>query len=181
VKLTVGDETMTQPIEVRKDPRLDTPLSAYQEQDDFLRGVEAAISEIHGGVNRLRKVREQVEDFVKRAEDQAGSDAARDAGKALLEKMNAMEDVLVQKRTVDGQTVINFPVKLNHHFIILDNAVDSSEEGLIDGARDRFRDLEAEWQKQKAALDALFGAELDRFNALVRESGLPAVILPLAK
>jgi Sortilin, neurotensin receptor 3, len=181
VRLTAGEVTMTQPLVVEKDPRLDTTLSAYREQDDFLRDVEADISEIHGGVNRLRKVRDQVEDFVKRAEGQPNSDAVREAGKALTDKMNAIEDELVQKRTVDGQTVINFPVKLNHHFIILDGAVDSSEEGLIDGARDRFRDLSAEWQTHKAALDELLGGELDRFNELVRESGLPAVLSPVPK
>ncbi len=181
VKLTVGEETRTQSIVVQKDPRLDTPLSAYQEQDDFLREVEADISEIHGGVNRLRKVRDQVDDFVKRAENQPNAEAVRDAGKALVDKMNQMEDVLIQKRTVDGQTVINFPVKLNHHFIILDGAVDSSEEGLIDGARDRLSDLSAEWQKDKAALDDLLGPELDTFNALVRDSGLPTVLSPVSK
>lgn len=181
VRLTVGEETFTQPLEVRKDPRLDTPLSAYREQDEFLRDVDAAIGEIHAGVNRLRTVRDQVEDLVKRVESEPGADAVRVAGKALVEKMNQMEDELIQKRTVDGQTVINFPVKLNHHFIILHGAVDSSEEGLIEGARDRFRDLSAEWQKDKAALDELLGNELDRFNALVRESGLPAVISPVSK
>ncbi len=99
-------------------------------------------------------------------------------GKALIEKLDALEEELIQKRTVDGQTVINFTVQLNHHFIILHGAVDGSEEGVIEGARDRFRDLMAIWSEKRAALDSLLGTDLDAFNALVREKGIPAVIVP---
>ncbi|MGH9333760.1 MAG: WD40/YVTN/BNR-like repeat-containing protein, partial [Vicinamibacteria bacterium] len=70
VRLTAGDETRTQTLEVRKDPRLDTPLSTYQQQDEFLRQVETEISAIHGGVNRLRGVREQIQSYMDRSKDQ---------------------------------------------------------------------------------------------------------------
>jgi hypothetical protein len=178
VRLTAGAETRTAPIEVKKDPRLDTPLSALSEQDDFLRQVADDISAIHGGVNRLRGIREQTEGLVKRAEKLPNGASIQEAGKALVAKLDAMEGKLIQKRTVDGQTVINFPVQLNHHFIILHGAVDSSEEGVIDGARERLRDLSALWQADKAALDELLGPELDKFNTLVKDNGIPAVIAP---
>jgi len=48
--------------------------------------------------------------------------------------------------------------------------------GVIDGARERYRDLKAQWDEQKAKLDPLLGAELDAFNALVREKAIPLVI-----
>ncbi len=175
VRLTAGGETRTQTIEVKKDPRLDTPLGTYQEQDDFLEGVANEIAAIHQGVIRLRGVRDQVQGFLERTKDRAD---IQDSGKGLVGKLDAMEGELIQKRTVDGQTVINFPVQLNHHFIILHGAVDGSEEGVIAGARDRFRDLMAQWNEKKAALDSLLGADLDAFNALVREQGIPAVIVP---
>jgi photosystem II stability/assembly factor-like uncharacterized protein len=178
VRLTAGGESRTQPLEVKRDPRLDTEASAYREQDDFLKNVASEISAIHEGVVRLRGVREQVQAFLDRTKEREDAAAIQDPGKALVEKLDAMEDQLIQKRTVDGQTVINFPVRLNHHFIILHGAVDSSEEGLIEGAKDRFADLMAQWNEKKAALDSLLGGELDKFNALVREKGIPPVILP---
>ena len=178
VRLTAGEETRSESIEVKQDPRLDTPMSAYQEQEDFLRSVANEISAIHGGVARLRGARDQIQAFLDRTKEREDATALQESGKALVEKLDAMENQLIQKRTVDGQTVINFPVQLNHHFIILHGAVDSSEEGLIEGAKDRLSDLMAQWNEKKGALDSLLGAELEKFNALVREKAIPAVVPP---
>ncbi len=180
VRLKAGEETRTQTIEVKKDPRLDTPMSAYQEQDEFLKNVANEISAIHEGVIRLRGAREQVQAFLDRTKDREDAAAIQESGKALVGKLDAMEDELIQKRTVDGQTVINFEVQLNHHFIILHGAVDSSEEGLIEGAKVRLADLMGQWNEKKTALDSLLGSELEAFNALVREKGIPQVIVPSA-
>jgi hypothetical protein len=178
VRLTAGGETRTSSIEVKKDPRLDTPMAALQEQEDFLRNVANEISAIHGSVVRLRGARDQIQAFLDRTKEREDAAPIQESGKALVEKLGAIEDQLIQKRTVDGQTVINFPVQLNHHFIILHGAVDSSEEGLIEGAKDRLSDLMAQWNEKKGALDALLGAELEKFNALVREKAIPAVAPP---
>jgi len=176
VKLTVGEESRTQSFEVVKDPRVETTLADFQVQDQLLEEIEETISALYGSVNRLRDVREQIEDFVSRAKEEEGGDAIEEAGDALVEKLTEVEDALIQKRTVDGQTVINFPSRLNHHLTYLRGAVDGSELGLIDGARERYSDLKAQWDEQKAKLEPLLGAELDAFNTLVRESAIPLVI-----
>jgi hypothetical protein len=36
----------------------------------------------------------------------------------------------------------------------------------------------ADWTEKKAALDSALGADLDAFNALVREKGIPPVVPP---
>ena len=136
-------------IEVKKDPRLDTEVTAYQEQEDFLKSVAKEISAIHEGVIRLRGAREQVQAFLDRTKEREDAAAIQESGKALVEKLDAMENELIQKRTVDGQTVINFPVQLNHHFIILHGAVDGSEEGVIEGAKERFGDLMVQWHREE--------------------------------
>ena len=158
-----------------KDPRVETTLGALQEQDAFLENLEATISEVHESVVRIREVRGQVETFLERAETTAGAEEVVETGEALVTGLTEVEEALIQKRTVDGQTVINFPSRLNHHLIYLRGAVDGSEVGLIQGAQQRFDDLMVDWNREKAKLDALMGAELDAFNALVIEKGIPLV------
>ena len=174
VRLIVNDAEAVHEhsIEVRKDPRLDTTLAVFREQDAFLERLENEISEIHDSVTRIRDVRGQIEEFISRAE---GHDGVSEAGEALVTELTEIEDALIQKRTVDGQTVINFPSRLNHHFIYLRGAADGSEVGLIKGAEARFADLMAQWDVQRTALNELFGPKLASFNALVVEQGIPFV------
>jgi len=177
----VGEESSTEPLEVKKDPRVDTTLEAFREQDELLARIEREISSIHTSVGRLRDVRVQLEDFMERADGQDGGEAIREAGDALVLGLGEVEDALIQKRTVDGQTVINFPSRLNHHFVYLRGAVDGSELGLIDGARERSSDLMAEWDTQRGNLERLLGGDLDAFNALVRERGVRIVAPPVTR
>jgi hypothetical protein len=175
VRLSVGDAVHEQSLEVRKDPRLDTTLAQFQEQDAFLARLEKEISEIHESVTRIRDVRGQIEEFIGRAEGRDGADVVTEAGEALVTELTEIEDALIQKRTVDGQTVINFPSRLNHHFIYLRGAVDGSEVGLIEGAQTRFDDLMLQWDVQRSALNEALGPKLASFNALVVERGIPMV------
>ena len=178
VRLTVGDEVLTRPIEVRADPRADATPSGFREQDDLMVAVSRELEEIHEGVLSIRSAREQIEALLERLRDQEGRESIESAGKALVESLTAMEDSLIQKRTVDGQTVINFPSRLNFQYIYLRGAVEGAEGRVTDGALRLFGDLSSAWMGYKAELGALLGERLDAFNALVREQGVPAVIMP---
>lgn len=149
VRLSVGEVVLEQPLEVQRDPRVDTTPEAFREQDAFLEELEAEISAVHESVTSIRDVRGQIERFIERAKDTEGAEAVAERGESLVKELSEVEDALIQKRTVDGQTVINFPSRLNHHFIYLRGAVDGSEVGLIGGARERFDDLMVEWNRER--------------------------------
>jgi hypothetical protein len=180
-RLTVGDFSETQSFRVLADPRVRATAADFKSQDDLLAVVSRELSEIHTGVNRVRAVREQVSQVMARSREQPGASAVDSAGRALLEKLTAMEDSLIQKRTVDGQTVINFPMRLNQFYIYLMNAVDGADDGVTDGARRRFADLQRQWSGLKTTLDRLLGADLAGFNDVVRTQGIPAVVAPPAR
>ncbi len=180
-RLTVAGQSQTESFHVVKDPRVDATPGDFAAQDQLAASINRDLGAIHAGVNHLRTVRDQLNDLLKRikrgdsGDSRAGADTVEQAGKALVEKLDAMEDSLVQKKTVDGQTVINFPVRLDHHFLYLFGAVDGADAGVTDGARQRYADLSAEWTRLKTQLDTLLGPDLDAFNALVKEQGIPAV------
>ncbi len=179
-RLTLAGQSQTQSFRVLKDPRVDATAADFQVQDQLLVSITRDLSDLHAGVTRLRNVRDQVNDLLKRiaGRDSAGADTVQRAGKALVDRLNALEDSLVQKRTVDGQTVINFPVRLNHHFIYLMNSVEAAEGEVTNGAKQRYADLAAQWTRLKGTLDQLLGADLAAFNGLVRDRGIGAVIAP---
>ena len=176
VRLTQDDLTRTATVEVRADPRVEATLAGFREQDSLMARIDEHLMAIHKGVIRLRNVRGQIEELIDRVPD--GDDEIMQAGKALVEQLTALEDSLIQKRTVDGQTVINFPSRLNFHYTYLRGAVEGAEGIVTHGARQLFQDLEEQWARHRAELERLLGPELDEFNRFVRERGIPAIIVP---
>ena len=115
---------------------------------------------------------------IERAADHEAADTITAAGQAITGQLDAVEDTLIQKRTVDGQTVINWPSRLNFHYIRLRMAVDGSEGVVTRGARDLFADLSAQWRVHQATLNAILGPQLEAFNELIRTVGIPAIMIP---
>ncbi len=180
-RLTVGDWTATESFSVLKDPRVDASPADFRMQDAFLAQVTAELAEIHESVIELRDVRGQIRAVIERAEGHPAADTIALSGNAMIKRLDEMEDTLVQKRTVDGQTVINWPSKLNFHYIRLRITADQGEGVVTQGSRDLFGDLQAQWEEHRVALDRLLITELGIFNSLVRDQGIPAIVVPSGK
>jgi hypothetical protein len=177
VRLRAGGKTLTAPLPVRMDPRVTTPLAELRAQDALTVRVENELNEIHRSVIRLRLVRSQIDELLKRTRGMDGADAIEKSGRAVVDKLNALEDAIVQKRVVDGQTVINFPMRLNQFYLYLRSAIDDSSSGPTDGQLDRLGDLSEQWQRHRATLRTTLETDLEAFNRLVRARNVPAVIV----
>jgi hypothetical protein len=177
VRLRAAGKTLTAPLTVRMDPRVTTPMADLMAQDTLGARVEAEVNDIHRGVIRLRHARAQVEDLMTRAKGLDGAAEIEKAGKALVERLNGLEDQLVQKKVVDGQTVINFPMRINEFYLYLRGAIDDSHAGITDGQQARLADLSERWQAQQKALSSALGDGIDEFNRLVRTRNIPPVVV----
>jgi photosystem II stability/assembly factor-like uncharacterized protein len=177
VRVRAAGKTLTAPLTVRLDPRLQTPAADLVAQDTLGARVEAEVNDIHRGVIRLRSARAQIEDLMSRAKGLAGADEIEKSGKALVERLNGLEDQLVQKKVVDGQTVINFPMRLNEFYLYLRGAIDDSHLGITDGQQARLADLSERWQAQQKALGSALGDGVEEFNRLVRARNIPPVVV----
>jgi photosystem II stability/assembly factor-like uncharacterized protein len=177
VRLSAGGKTLTEPLTVRMDPRVTTPRAELEVQDDLVVRVDEKLNDLHRAVIRLRDARAQIQDVMKRTKGTPGGEAIEKSGTAMVDKLNALEDALIQKRVVDGQTVINFPMRLNQFFIYLRSAIDGSDVGTTDGQRDRLADLSEQWAQHQRTATSLLGDELSAFNRLVRDRNVPAVVV----
>ncbi|MDH3271344.1 MAG: glycosyl hydrolase [Gemmatimonadota bacterium] len=178
VRLRVGDWSMTQPLEVRMDPRLDVSLAEYIEQDRFVADVAAELTALHRAVARNNDVRGQIETLMERVEGHDGADAVTEEGQELAGDLETVADSLYQRRTVDGQTVINFPTRLKFQYVFLHGNADADEPGVSMGSRDVLGDLRARWTVHQATNEELLGPRLDAFNELLREAGFSVIIAP---
>ncbi len=78
LRLTVGPETHEQPFKIVPDPRHATTAEEFQTQYDLLLQVRDKLSETNDAINRVRRVRDQVDGWVERAK---GSEGREEAGR----------------------------------------------------------------------------------------------------
>ena len=181
VRLTVGDWSATQPLEVRMDPRVDATLADYVAQDQFVAEVAAELTAIHQAVARNNDVRGQLEELLERIEgDERATPELKESGDSLVTDLDVVADSLYQRRTVDGQTVINFPTRLKFQYVFLHANADGAEAGVSMGSRDVLRDLRARWSVHQATTEELLGPRLEAFNRMVAEAGFSVIIVPPA-
>jgi photosystem II stability/assembly factor-like uncharacterized protein len=174
-RLTVEDEVQVVSVRVLRDPRIETTETAYAEQEALLREIVFETEALHRAVTKLGDVRSQVKALLARTEEMEGTESVDEMGNALADSLTMVEDSLVQWKTYDGQTVLNAPSRINFQYIYLMGAVDGSDEGVTEGARDVFRDLNARWHPLRDRLDTLLDQGVARFNQAVRGAGIPPV------
>jgi photosystem II stability/assembly factor-like uncharacterized protein len=181
VKLTVGEWSSTQPLEVQPDPRKQIPADAFAAQYRVARTAWEQLSRTHRAIQRLRDVRTQVEGLAKRMKD-AGLDGAADgvgdAAKALIAKLDAVEDKLHQKKSQAGQDILNFPPQLDDQIGNLLGAVASAEGMPTKATEERLAELQGQLDAQIAELDKVLATDLPAFEKLVRDQQAPVVIVP---
>jgi photosystem II stability/assembly factor-like uncharacterized protein len=175
VRLTVGDKSVTQKWEWKKDPRLETTQKDFREQFDFLIRIRDRVTEVNKAIIRLRAVKSQIDALGSRIK---GHDKAADlikAGEELKNKLQAVEDVLIQSKSRSGQDPLNYPILLDNKIAALASVVGASDSRPTDQSYAVFEELSAKAGEQLALLEAILAKDLKEFNTLM--SGIPAVFI----
>lgn len=175
VRLTVGETVLTQPFEVRKDPRLETSDGDLQKRFALQKDIRDRVDECHKAINRIREIKAQSKAAADRVAEFNGNEAVKDAAKALTEKLEAVENELIQSKSKSSQDPLNFPIKLNDKLAGLSGVVAGGEFPPTDQARTVFKDLSGKLDTQLSALKDIEQSDVPRFNKLIDEQKVPAI------
>jgi photosystem II stability/assembly factor-like uncharacterized protein len=179
VQLTVGDQTWTEAFEIRKDPRVSATQEDLDAQFELHLRIRNKLSETHDAINTLRNIRQQVEDWEKRTRERKDHEAVSRAARSLKEKLSPIEDELTQSKAKTRQDTMNYPVKLNGKLAWLAAVVASSQDAPTRQGYELFEDLSQRIDMQLQRLREIIDTDVAAFNAMMRESEVPAVI-PIA-
>jgi hypothetical protein len=179
VQLSVGGQTYMASFELRKDPRVSATPADFEAQFSLLLRIRDKLSDTHDAINRLRSVRRQVEEWVQRAEalSDGGSaaEAVRNAAKGLLEKLDGVEEELIQRRARVQQDQLNFPTRLNAKLAALTSVVASADGAPTRQAYDVFHDLSTRIDQQLMQLQEVMEKDVAALNELIRTSDIPPI------
>jgi hypothetical protein len=176
VRLTVGGKTMTESFEVRKDPRITTTPTDFAKQFDLLMKIRDKLSETHNAITRIREVRRQLDEMVKRLKDQPGGGPVIEAAKSLVARLTAVEEELYQTKNRSSQDPLNFPIRLNNKLAALGGVVSSADAAPTAQSYVVYEEQVGLINTQLRKLEQLMSTDLAAFNRLAREQNIPAVI-----
>jgi len=177
VRLTMADQTFTQPFTLHKDPRVEASDADLQTQFAFLIEIRDRLSAVNDAINHLRALRDQTRTWMERANGRAGGEAVAEAATQLIAGLGMIEEELIQTRWKSSRDALTAPSKLNVRLATLMGVVAGSDAAPTAQAREVFTSVWERAAAQLAQLDALIAHEVPRFNALVRAWDMPALTL----
>jgi hypothetical protein len=202
VRLTVGERSWTQSLEVRKDPRVSATQAELDAQFALWRQIRDTLSETHAGINRLRRIRRQVSEWSQRLRESTPSDgqapragavsggpptagtenpgdlrpeAILEAADRLLARLAEIETELVQTSAKNSMDALRLPARLNLRLASLMSVLSSADAAPPRQAFQVYEHLAEVARRELARLETLIETDVAAFNALVREVNLPAI------
>jgi hypothetical protein len=180
VQLEVSGQTYTATFELRQDPRVSATPADFAAQFSLLLRIRDKLSETHDAINQLRSIRQQLEEWVRRAAGVAsGQTVAETVGQAatrIAEKLTTIETELVQSRARVQQDQLNFPTRLNAKLSGLTSVVASSDGAPTQQAYEVLHDLSRRIDQQLLQLQEVVDTDVAAFNEFIRTSAIPAIV-----
>ena len=174
VRIKAGAVEQSQPLLVKKDPNSGGTEAEIAEQTRALTAISRDLNAAADAVHRVESARVQLDGIIRAVDDST----VRRAARALAQQLVDLEMNLVDLRqTGQGQDGVRFGSKLIAKLGYLTNGLSSSDYKPTNQHGEVQEILNTELKGHLTALDALFNKELTAFNELLKQRGVPNVLV----
>jgi hypothetical protein len=135
------------------------------------------LSATHEAITRLRDVRDQVQAVAARAEAASPDTSIAASAKALAARLTTIEEALYQTKNRSNQDPLNYPIRLNNKLSALTGVVTSADAPPTDQTIAVYEDVAGRIDAELEKLADALSKDLAEFNRLVRDRGVPAVVV----
>jgi photosystem II stability/assembly factor-like uncharacterized protein len=172
VEMSLGSETAAAEFSVVKDPRLSTTPEAYREQFELLRQLTASLGKVHATVNHIRRLKQRCAALAAGSETGARDLVAREA--AVVERLSAIEGVLVDVHRESDRDVLRNPAGLNDTLTDLINTVSVADTAPTKQAAAVSKEIMARVDAEIDKVERLIATEVAGVNRLALERAVEA-------
>lgn len=174
VKIAIGAEQFSQPLEVRKDPATLGTIDDIRQKTALHLDIQSDLNAVADMINSLEAARAQLLTLKAVAKD---NQAAVTAADSVEQKLIGVEQNLMQlKITGRGQDLIRYQAQLGEKLVYLANDVNTSDSPPTEGQLGVAALLKERARAAKADFDRVMNTDVAAFNALLREKGLQGII-----
>ena len=164
VDITVGSETQTAKFAIVRDPRLSTTPAGYASQFALLKDLTNSLSALNGAVNRIRRIKRQLDALPDRISS-SHSDLAS-ASASLRDRLEAIEGALVDVHRASPRDVLRNPAGLNDTLADCINTISISDTAPTQQSDAVSREIMGKVDAELRKLDALLATDLGEVNRL---------------
>ncbi len=173
--LKMGGQTVTTEAEILPNPLYPTDAQTYTDYHRTMLGMETELTTMHRMVNSLYEKQKQLESLLSTLSSNEKYSALKKDGDALLKKIKAWDEDMVQRKSKAYDDVENFPNKFTANYLFLINQTESDIPRVNQPSIDRLRELNAQWATLKARGNELLNQDIPAFNKRLWDAGLGAI------
>jgi photosystem II stability/assembly factor-like uncharacterized protein len=175
VRLNAEGKSLTVPMELKMDPRVNVSLADMQKEFDLELKIRGLLSDVHDTVREIRETRVQIRGLHGRLED-ARYKSIADSASALEKKMTPIEEQLLQVNAKSSEANLNYPVLLDEqlHGIVFsvecDAAPTQQQQAAFESLNQQALPLIAQWRNIRSS-------DLAALNDMMKKENVPAIYL----
>ena len=173
--LKSGAQTVTTDAEILANPLYSTTPTAYSEYHQTMLGMETELTAMHKMINSLYQKQQQLESLLSSLPAGEKFTALKKDGEALVKKMKAWDEDMVQRKSKAYDDVENFPNKFTANYLFLINQTESDIPRVNQPSLDRLKELNAQWATLKVRGTEINDKDIPAFNKRLWDAGLGAI------
>ena len=175
IHLKQGDNRAESAVEVLANPNYPTTAADYKAYDEIMKEMEGKVTTMHDMVNTLNDLQQKMDAIVKNIEEKKGDNALIADGKALIKKVKAWDEKMIQRKSKAYDDVENFPNKFTANYLFLINQTESAIPRVNQPNINRKKELDAKWDTlQKEGMD-LLKTVIPAYNTRLCTAGIGAL------
>lgn len=173
ITLSMDGKMVNTKAEIKVVPTFEITAGQYEAYDGIMRDMEGKVTEMHQMLNTLYGVQKELKEVLEKIDDEV----VKKRGQALLEKMDAWDKEMVQRKSQAYDDVENFPNKFTAEYLFLINQTSSSIPRVNQSNQNRKKELDQQWIVLKARGKQLMNQAIPEYNKVLWEAGIGAIQL----
>jgi photosystem II stability/assembly factor-like uncharacterized protein len=180
VRLTVGGQSQTVPLEVRLDPRVNVSPADLAQQFNLQMQIHEELNRVYDAVNQIQDVRSQVTGLKRRLPENASTKPIVSSADDLEKKLVGVRDQLINLTISANEDSLAYPPQIDGQLAYLAMDVGSADSAPTEAEQLEFEKLKRHSGELLSRWDDLQRRDLPAFQKLTSESSLSTVVVPPA-
>jgi len=178
VRLTVGSQSQTVPLELKLDPRVNVSQADLEQQLTLQLKTREELNRVYDAVNQIQDVRAQLSGLKRRLPENANAKTISASADGLDRKLVAVRDLLVNLTISANEDSLAYPPQLDAKLAYLAMDVGTADSAPTEAEQLQFEKLKRQSDEFIGRWTELQRDDLAAFQKLTSQGSLSTVVVP---